>query len=111
MAKDRLRDEVSLDSLLDAVLIKYNIKPQTLHSGAMNGVSTKILLCNIKKFMDKVKEIVMDRLSKGHCKNDKRCSETELTTKILELTNLLHYWLQMLFLCFCTPQLLLRKKS
>lgn len=89
LQKDRLTDEASLDSLLETILVKYDIKPQAFHGGAMNGVCAKRLLNNAEEIMKKVETFAVERLTKGQHENDKRCSVTDLTEKLQKYTELL----------------------
>ena len=74
LQKERIQEETSLESLLDTVIMKYGIKPQAFHGGAMNGVCAKRLLNNAHAIMAEIKTISLERFKK---RNDGRCNKEE----------------------------------
>ena len=99
--KQRLQEEMSLDSLVESALMKYEIKPQAFHGGAMNGVCTKRLLYNCKEIINDVRKISLKRLGEEENESDGRCSREELEN-ILDKYSNLFLVLDITFALLCT---------
>ena len=62
--QQRTGDEEGIENLLFEILEKHNIKKQSFHGGAMNGVCSRRLLDNIDSIFGEIYKIIENKMSK-----------------------------------------------
>ena len=92
--QQRAGDEAGIDNLLFDILEQYNIKKQSFHGGAMNGVCCRRLLDNIDNIFCEINTIIETKVS-----SKKSFVYTEMTrlTGVVDMFKLLFEYMDVVF--------------
>ena len=104
MQQLQIRQENSLDLLLELMLTKFGIKSQAFDGGSMNGACTTRLLNNLQEIMDELQQIALQRYNAGGGSNDDTARgdrQEKITNMFLEYSNLFLV-LDLVFSLLCT---------